>query len=46
VDHKVEGLYVEQTHLNIDDGTNDLGDLTRTVGSGSSTEGAASACYW
>ena len=32
------------THLNVDNGTNDLGDLAGTVGSGSAAEGTASAC--
>ena len=32
------------THLDVDNGTNDLGDLSGTVGSGSAAEGTASAC--
>ena len=32
------------THLNVDNGTNDLGDLAGTVGSSSAAEGTASAC--
>ena len=32
------------THLNVDNGTNDLGNLAGTVGSSSAAEGTASAC--
>jgi hypothetical protein len=34
-----------RTHLNVDNGTNDLGDLAGTVGSGGAAEGTASACF-
>lgn len=35
-----------KAYLNVDNGTNDLGNLAATVGNGSAAEGTASACYW